>query len=294
MQDINYLQWSKHKTTGFMEKKISETIKTFGEAFSWFESAFNQYRSHKYLVKVQKHLILENKKSLKDGEAYVIMDFSENYAATCQDDTQQSFFGKNQIGLFTVVSYFGKNCESMSLLIANDDASHSKEQVFYYIRLIVTELKKKYSHLNKIFFVTDGSPTQFKNRYIISSLVSIKEELGVSVQWDFFPTSHGKSPADGLGGTIKRGVGAKVLGGELVYNAANFIDCAKKFCKKTKLYLVTEEHTRETSKKLEKRWKKVKPMNGLRSMHHFRPSTDGKSIEAAVTSKLDGFKNFKI
>ena len=75
-----------------MEKTISEEIKTFDEAFSWFEKVFKQYRSHKYLVKVQKHLILETKNTLVDGEAQVTMDFSENYSATSQDDTQQSFF----------------------------------------------------------------------------------------------------------------------------------------------------------------------------------------------------------
>ena len=31
-----------------------------------------------------------------------------------------------------------------------------------------------------------------------------QKEFGLQAEWNFFATSHGKSPCDGLGGTIKR------------------------------------------------------------------------------------------
>ena len=223
------------------------------------------------------------------------MDFSENYSSKSQDDLQQTYFGKNQISLFTVVAYVGTRMKKISIVIANDNCSHSKEQVFYYMRLIVDELKKERQDLKKIFFVSDDAGSQFNYRFILTNMMQAKSDLGVNVQWDFFPTSHGKSPADGLGGTVKRGVCARVLSGShLVYNAKEFVECAKSFCKtSTRLICVTDDDMRETFKMLKIRWANTKALIGTRSYHHFKPAENGKDLLAAVSSIQDDPKTFK-
>ena len=162
------------------------------------------------------------------------------------------------------------------------------------MNLIVADLKSIDPSLSSVNFVSDGAASQFKNRFILSSLVLAERDLGVKAQWNFFPTSHGKSPADGLGGTFKRGVESRVLSGKFqVYTAKDFITCAKTFGKETKLYCVSDDQMRSTTDELKKRWARSKALNGSRAMHHFQPSADGKCLIAAVTSKLDGRKFFK-
>ena len=35
-------------------------------------------------------------------------------------------------------------------------------------------------------------------------LCSFAKEFGINAEWHFYATAHGKSPCDGLGGTVKR------------------------------------------------------------------------------------------
>ena len=294
---INFLQWTRNEKTGFTEKKNSVDIKTVGDAFKWFECSFKSFKRHKFLVKVQRRSIDGQRDSLSDNEAMVIMDFSENFSSKSQNDVQQAFFGKNQIGLFTAVGWIGTKKKKATFIMANGDHTHSKQQVFYYMKLIVKELKEINPQLDYVRFVTDGAASQFKNRFILSTLLTAERDFGLKCQWDFFPTSHGKSPADGLGETIKRGVESRIFSGKFeVYFLKEFIECSKTFCKSTKLYSVSKEDTKSTYQELEIRWKKTKPMNGIRSLHHFKPSEDGKILIGAVTSQMDGtitFKNLK-
>ena len=69
-----------------------------------------------------------------------------------------------------------------SIVIANENCSHSKEQVFYYMRLIVDELKKERKGLKKIFFVSDDAGSQFNYRFILTNMMQAKSDLGVNVQ----------------------------------------------------------------------------------------------------------------
>lgn len=52
--------------------------------------------------------------------------------------------------------------------------------------------------------MTDGAPSQYKNKYGVRNIRSHQEDFGISAEHHFFFTAHGKSPCDGCGGTIKR------------------------------------------------------------------------------------------
>lgn len=43
-----------------------------------------------------------------------------------------------------------------------------------------------------------------------------EDDFGVSAEWHFFATSHGKSPCDGIGGTMKRLVERRSM--QAIYN----------------------------------------------------------------------------
>ena len=70
---------------------------------------------------------------------------------------------------------------------------------------------------------SDGPSSQFKNHYIAASLHAL-EKQGIKILWNFFATSHGKGPVDGIGGSVKRHVWTAVKTRKvIVNNAASFV-----------------------------------------------------------------------
>ena len=55
-----------------------------------------------------------------------------------------------------------------------------------------------------IEYFSDGCAAQYKNYKNFLNLCYHKDEFGLNAIWSFFATSHGKSPCDGIGGTVKR------------------------------------------------------------------------------------------
>ena len=65
-------------------------------------------------------------------------------------------------------------------------------------------LREKFVKIDKIFYFTDGSAAQYKNRKNFLNLCYHESGFGVQAEWHFYATSHGKEPCDGIGGTVKR------------------------------------------------------------------------------------------
>jgi hypothetical protein len=51
-----------------------------------------------------------------------------------------------------------------------------------------------------------GPSSQFKNRFLVAAISSLQEKHKINIIWNYFATSHGKGPVDGIGGSVKRQV----------------------------------------------------------------------------------------
>ena len=60
------------------------------------------------------------------------------------------------------------------------------------------------AELKEVHIFSDGTASQFKNKFIFKLLCVLKEKLQLDLMWHFFATSHGKGAVDGIGGSIKR------------------------------------------------------------------------------------------
>ena len=67
-----------------------------------------------------------------------------------------------------------------------------------YIRDNITE------GLSKVHYFSDGCAGQDKNLKIFLNLCLHNSDFGVKREWNFFATSHGTSPCDGIGRSVKR------------------------------------------------------------------------------------------
>ena len=81
---------------------------------------------------------------------------------------------------------------------------HDTVVVHLFQKFLIDFLYKTFSVFQKIIYFSDGCSGQYENRKYCLNLCLHKDDFGVPKRWRFFPTSHGKSPCKGLGGTIKR------------------------------------------------------------------------------------------
>jgi len=65
--------------------------------------------------------------------------------------------------------------------------------------------------VNRVKTVLPHSPaSQFKNRFIVAAIDLFSKRNNIQLCWNYFATSHGKGPVDGVGGTLKRVAADKV------------------------------------------------------------------------------------
>ena len=58
--------------------------------------------------------------------------------------------------------------------------------------------------VSNIHYFSDGCTGQYKNYKNFLNLCLHRDDFGIEAEWICFATSHGKSPCDGIGGTVKR------------------------------------------------------------------------------------------
>ena len=94
-----------------------------------------------------------------------------------------------------------------SFVFVSDNLTHSKDTVIAYIDFVLDQLP---DIVKTVSIWSDGPCSQFKNRYIFAGIAHLETRHSVNISWNFFATSHGKGPVDGIGGSVKRFVWRKV------------------------------------------------------------------------------------
>ena len=57
---------------------------------------------------------------------------------------------------------------------------------------------------HKDLILIDDCAGQYKNKKNLYNICEHREEFGLEAEWNLFATSHGKSPCDAIGVTVKR------------------------------------------------------------------------------------------
>lgn len=93
-----------------------------------------------------------------------------------------------------------------SFVFISDCLTHNTVLVHVFQRKLINFIKQDFMpSLKKVYYFSDGSAVQYKNRKNFSNLCHHTEDFdGVEAEWHFYATSHGKGVCDGVGGTVKR------------------------------------------------------------------------------------------
>ena len=79
--------------------------------------------------------------------------------------------------------------------------NHDTVAVHLYQRFFIAFLQRFLStrlQPQKIIYFSDGAASQYKNRKNFINLCHHKEDFGISAEWHFSATAHGKGACDGI------------------------------------------------------------------------------------------------
>ena len=147
------------------------------------------------------------KKNLRENDALIQMDFSENFVCQSAEEIQSAYWNSTSVTLHPVVVYYNCNSsigkpEHKSFVFVSDVSDHSAKAVVTIIQKLVPLLTAQVPNLATVHYWTDSPSSQY--RFIFSTLCRHNDLFGVNACWNYSECGHGKSVCDGIGGTAKR------------------------------------------------------------------------------------------
>ena len=98
-----------------------------------------------------------------------------------------------------------KEVKQVSYVIISDCLEHNTIAVYMFQKKFLNFLKTKFKNLpKKIYYFSDGSAAQYKNKENFCNLHYHKDHFNIEAEWHFPATEHGKGPCDEVGDSAKR------------------------------------------------------------------------------------------
>ncbi|KAJ8895942.1 hypothetical protein PR048_001283 [Dryococelus australis] len=161
--------------------------------------------------------------------------------------------------------------------------------VYAFQQKLVAKLKEDFPQTNKIIHFSDGAGGQYKNKKNFINLCYHEIDFHLQAEWNFFGTSHGKSPCDGIGGTVKHLISKasyqRTSIGQIFTAEDMFVFCQAN---------INERRSRFNRLFLEERFKDAKRVPGTRQKHRFVPLEGRGCIRSFITSKTVKYEDVKI
>ena len=93
-----------------------------------------------------------------------------------------------------------------------------------FVKKALSYLKSKHN-VSTVHEWTDCAAGKYKDKYGFADLSMFSKEHGMPVIHNFFETSHGKGPCDGLGGIVKNKASKEVLSSKaIIQNAKDLVN----------------------------------------------------------------------
>ena len=183
---------------------IIQSVEEFLEAFL---IVLKKLQYHDLIANMQTNYVNEAKQNLGPNEFIVFVDFSENYSCVYQDAVHAFHWNKVQETIHPFLCYYSNgsgNVLSKYYLVISECTKHDTIAVHPFQKKLIEFLTPTFQQKpSKIIYVSDGCAAQNKNRKIYINLCYHMMTL-VYRQSQFFATSHGKTAADRVSGTLKR------------------------------------------------------------------------------------------
>ena len=280
---VTFQQWDSTDRCSVITRM--ESIDTFIDIVL---KSINNLTKHSFVAKSQSNDLKAKKSSLDPTEAVVLLDFAENYSFIAQDSIQGYHWNNAQCSLHPAVIYFFDNktnsLSSKSMCIISENLDHDVAFVYSVQKVVMKFLKINFYHVSTVHYYSDGCSAQYKNYKNLMILCHHHKDFGLNADWTFFATSHGKSPCDGVGGTVKCLVSRASLQHPInnqILTAESFFEFCQENISGISFDYLTTDSLVSTRVFLNERFLKGNTIPGTRSFHYFTPLD-----EAAIGCKF--------
>ena len=296
--EIVYQQWIGTDRTTLISDSTS-----LHHLIDMITSSIDALTSHSYTAKAQSKYLKMRKENIEDNSLLFLGDFAENFTFVIQDEIQSYHWSKQQATLHPVVIYFKVNSELLkhqSFCFISDDLHHDTSMVYVIQKVFLCYVKEHFPSISKIEYFSDGCAAQYKNKHNFINLCMHKSDFGFDAEWNFFATAHGKSPCDGIGGTVKRVTANESLKrthNNQIINAEEMYNFCNLHFKEITFFYISKSIIDKERENLQPRFMRAKTIPGTRSFHRFRPINNS-GLEIMRTSDQEthsirfDFENF--
>ena len=230
---------------------------------SFLKHSFNNTHQHKTFLDIQN--------DLKMNEVFMVVDFSENYYYKYGSAIQSVHFGasKKQVSLYTGAFVYrneSNELNNVSFCTVSDCLRHDAAAIWAHLKPVLNLINLTVKKVLALHIQSDGPSTQYKNKTNFFLFKLHCKELGLShATWNFSVSGHGKSRADGVGGTVKN-MCNRAVGNEkdvICIDDIKGIVSANKDCK-IKIFEVHESQMKEVDNQI---MPDLKPIPKTRDIH---------------------------
>lgn len=283
-----YIKIDKKKCVEKQTKKYSKQVVkgTVNTLIKEFQNDVHKFKIHYYNVQ---HQYLAWKKcieNLDEDEAALICDFSENFLCKQSEEIQAIHFGgsRNQVTLHTCVLY-RKNVDPQSICSISPNNEHGPGAIWAHLDPIM-KLCQNFT-IKKIHIFSDSPATQYRQKHNFFLFEQKIKEYGFEyATWNFFEASHGKGPADGVGGALKRQLDNHISHGNDITNAQEAYDYLM-VNSKVKMFYINENDIQKMTKNIPAN---VIPIKGTMQLHQIVTDVNT-AIKYKLLSCFDCHKN---
>ena len=214
------------------------------------------------------------------NKAMIQMDFSENFTCCYQDEVASTHWKTSSVTLYTVMIWFIDCSKSMVLL--SDNNNDKTTVVPYTLHIIKAVMDLFGDEIKEIDFWTDGSSSQYKNKYVFAFIGIKLPEIFPSLKicCNYSATSCGKGAVDGVGGTIKHLATRAIIIRKAIITRKAILNNADSLLKavqdktKTILAIIDESQMKEILSDMEipSLQEKLNAVPGIKHVHCIEPS----------------------
>ena len=273
-EDAEVIEFSQWTTTD--RSTLTTQKESYPAYIDLVGSKLNKLAPHSYIAKAQSRYLKQRKEELGNNDVLFLGDFAENYKFIVQDEVQSFHWSNLQCTLHPVVIYYkdAGAVQHKSFCIISSDNTHDVAFVYMVQKKIIHRIKATMPNILKIEYFSDGCAGQYKNYKNFVNLCNHQKDFGFSAKWNFFATSHGKQPCDGIGGTVKRMVAKESLQrttDQQILSTESMYEFCNSFVQGVNFILIEKEEIDKERRSLTKRFKDATTIPGTRSFHHFNP-----------------------
>lgn len=250
---ITYEKWvtkkiphrSKPNKTMIISKK-EEVETTVTQCVSTFKEMLKMHMKHVGRVLHQRaewKYLLEH---LTDQDVCFVIDWSEKYAGKYFEEIQKMHFGGSHKELSLHTGRVYRKEFSASFSTVSNAVKQGPRDIWAHMKPLL--LKYVTKQTKTLHVMSDGPTTQYRSRTMFNTVCTYISELLPQLDrivWNFSECGHGKSVADGTGGTIKRVADSVIKHGSDIIDVQSFVSKVSERCPNVFLLQITDEDIEE-------------------------------------------------